>query len=209
MRSVRAFPSSRRAPSGVASTRTRSRTSHRPIPTRLGEFLAERRRQGLRVNVNHLGEEVLGEADAARMLDQVPRASRAPRRQHHQREALVDRQPHRPRRLGRDARAALGKARAHLPNGAGAPRLRRLGRGASRSSSTSTWRRIAISSSRSRCSNACSRAPSSRGFRPASCCKPTSPIRIATRHGSSPGRASASRAAELRFACGWSRAQTS
>jgi RHH-type proline utilization regulon transcriptional repressor/proline dehydrogenase/delta 1-pyrroline-5-carboxylate dehydrogenase len=38
-------------------------------PARLEEFLAERRRQGLRVNVNHLGEEVLGEADAARMLD--------------------------------------------------------------------------------------------------------------------------------------------
>jgi RHH-type proline utilization regulon transcriptional repressor/proline dehydrogenase/delta 1-pyrroline-5-carboxylate dehydrogenase len=38
-------------------------------PGRLDEFLAERRRQGLRVNVNHLGEEVLGEADAARMLE--------------------------------------------------------------------------------------------------------------------------------------------
>ena len=38
-------------------------------PARLDEFLAERRREGLRVNVNHLGEEVLGEADAARMLE--------------------------------------------------------------------------------------------------------------------------------------------
>jgi RHH-type proline utilization regulon transcriptional repressor/proline dehydrogenase/delta 1-pyrroline-5-carboxylate dehydrogenase len=38
-------------------------------PARLDEFLRERRRQGLRVNVNHLGEEVLGEADARRMLD--------------------------------------------------------------------------------------------------------------------------------------------
>ena len=36
---------------------------------RLDAFLAERLRQGLRVNVNHLGEEVLGEGDAARMLD--------------------------------------------------------------------------------------------------------------------------------------------
>jgi RHH-type proline utilization regulon transcriptional repressor/proline dehydrogenase/delta 1-pyrroline-5-carboxylate dehydrogenase len=38
-------------------------------PERLEAFLAERRRQGLRVNVNHLGEEVLGEADARRMLE--------------------------------------------------------------------------------------------------------------------------------------------
>jgi RHH-type proline utilization regulon transcriptional repressor/proline dehydrogenase/delta 1-pyrroline-5-carboxylate dehydrogenase len=38
-------------------------------PARLAEFLAERRRQGLRVNVNHLGEEVLGEADARHMLE--------------------------------------------------------------------------------------------------------------------------------------------
>jgi RHH-type transcriptional regulator, proline utilization regulon repressor / proline dehydrogenase / delta 1-pyrroline-5-carboxylate dehydrogenase len=38
-------------------------------PERLDEFLSERRRQGLRANVNHLGEEVLGEADAARMLE--------------------------------------------------------------------------------------------------------------------------------------------
>jgi RHH-type proline utilization regulon transcriptional repressor/proline dehydrogenase/delta 1-pyrroline-5-carboxylate dehydrogenase len=38
-------------------------------PERLDAFLAERRRQGLRVNVNHLGEEVLGEDDAERMLE--------------------------------------------------------------------------------------------------------------------------------------------
>lgn len=34
----------------------------------LDAFLAERKLQGLRVNVNHLGEEVLGEGDAARFL---------------------------------------------------------------------------------------------------------------------------------------------
>src|SRR6187549_2582942 len=34
----------------------------------LDAFLAERRLQGLRVNVNHLGEEVLGAGDAARFL---------------------------------------------------------------------------------------------------------------------------------------------
>jgi len=35
-------------------------------PAALGTFLSERALQGLRVNVNHLGEEVLGEEDAAR-----------------------------------------------------------------------------------------------------------------------------------------------
>jgi RHH-type proline utilization regulon transcriptional repressor/proline dehydrogenase/delta 1-pyrroline-5-carboxylate dehydrogenase len=35
-------------------------------PVALGRFLRERALQGLRVNVNHLGEEVLGEEDAAR-----------------------------------------------------------------------------------------------------------------------------------------------
>jgi RHH-type proline utilization regulon transcriptional repressor/proline dehydrogenase/delta 1-pyrroline-5-carboxylate dehydrogenase len=38
-------------------------------PHALGAFLRERALLGLRVNVNHLGEEVLGEADAARYLD--------------------------------------------------------------------------------------------------------------------------------------------
>ncbi|MEI9935717.1 MAG: proline dehydrogenase family protein [Pseudomonadota bacterium] len=37
-------------------------------PKALDAFLAERRLQGLRVNVNHLGEEVLGAGDAARFL---------------------------------------------------------------------------------------------------------------------------------------------
>ncbi len=38
-------------------------------PDGLARFLSERKDQRLRVNVNHLGEEVLGEADAARMLE--------------------------------------------------------------------------------------------------------------------------------------------
>jgi RHH-type proline utilization regulon transcriptional repressor/proline dehydrogenase/delta 1-pyrroline-5-carboxylate dehydrogenase len=38
-------------------------------PDGLARFLTERQSQRLRVNVNHLGEEVLGEADAARMLE--------------------------------------------------------------------------------------------------------------------------------------------
>ena len=37
-------------------------------PHALDAFLVERKLQGLRVNVNHLGEEVLGEGDAARFL---------------------------------------------------------------------------------------------------------------------------------------------
>ena len=37
-------------------------------PEALGAFLGERALQGLRVNVNHLGEEVLGDADAERYL---------------------------------------------------------------------------------------------------------------------------------------------
>ena len=37
-------------------------------PRALGAFLNERRLQGLRVNVNHLGEEVLGDADATQFL---------------------------------------------------------------------------------------------------------------------------------------------
>ncbi|HWP08955.1 MAG TPA: bifunctional proline dehydrogenase/L-glutamate gamma-semialdehyde dehydrogenase, partial [Polyangiaceae bacterium] len=37
-------------------------------PGALGTFLGERALQGLRVNVNHLGEEVLGDADAAEFL---------------------------------------------------------------------------------------------------------------------------------------------
>lgn len=38
-------------------------------PARLSAFLAERALAGLRVNVNHLGEEVLGDADAERYLE--------------------------------------------------------------------------------------------------------------------------------------------
>jgi RHH-type proline utilization regulon transcriptional repressor/proline dehydrogenase/delta 1-pyrroline-5-carboxylate dehydrogenase len=37
-------------------------------PNRLATFLEERARQGLRVNLNHLGEEVMGDADADRFL---------------------------------------------------------------------------------------------------------------------------------------------
>src|SRR5262249_37353725 len=38
-------------------------------PRALGAFLAERALQGLRVNVNHLGEQVLGGSDAERYLE--------------------------------------------------------------------------------------------------------------------------------------------
>jgi len=40
-------------------------------PRRLAAFLAERAEQGLRVNLNHLGEEVLGDGDADRFLATV------------------------------------------------------------------------------------------------------------------------------------------
>jgi RHH-type proline utilization regulon transcriptional repressor/proline dehydrogenase/delta 1-pyrroline-5-carboxylate dehydrogenase len=39
-------------------------------PSALASYLAERRRQGVEVNLNHLGEEVLGEADAERRVNQ-------------------------------------------------------------------------------------------------------------------------------------------
>jgi len=49
----------------------RQASSHLVIPAEeeaLGEFLQACRREGVRVNINHIGEEVLGEAEAARQL---------------------------------------------------------------------------------------------------------------------------------------------
>jgi RHH-type proline utilization regulon transcriptional repressor/proline dehydrogenase/delta 1-pyrroline-5-carboxylate dehydrogenase len=47
-------------------------------PEGLARFLTDRQSQRLRVNVNHLGEEVLGEADAARLLEKYVELLRRP-----------------------------------------------------------------------------------------------------------------------------------
>ncbi len=136
----------------------------------LGKAIKQIRSKGARLNVNLLGEAVLGEQEAARRLEGTHGCS--PRR-HRLRldQGLVD------RRAALDLGVRRGRrARRRAPDAA-VPAGRRVR--ARRSSSTSTWRSTATSTSRSRSSPPSSTSPSSSTSRPASCCRPTCRTRSA------------------------------
>ena len=132
--------------------------------------VARRRARRLRLNVNLLGEAILGDDEAARRLRGRDRLRRARRRRLRVGEDLgALRPPRRARvRRRRSTRIAERAARA----------LPRHGRPSARSS-TSTWRSTATSTSPSRRSRACSTSRSSPRSTPASSCRPTSPTRTA------------------------------
>ena len=78
----------------------------------LRRYIEERRRAGLRLNLNQLGEAILGEAEAARRLEAYLGAAGPRRRRVHLGEGLLRVQPDRPRRLSRHG-GARGRAAAH------------------------------------------------------------------------------------------------
>ena len=154
----------------------------------LRRYLEERRRAGLRLNLNQLGEAILGEAEAARRLAGVPGAARARRRRVHLGQDLLGLQPDRPRRLPRDGgagrRAAAhalprrrapslspprrpGHAEVRQPRHGGVPRPRPHGDGVPRGA-----RRAGVPAAERR----------------ASCCRPTCPTRTGCSASSPPGR---------------------
>ena len=90
-----------------------------------------------------------------------------------------------------------------------AVRARRRSRTTHASSSTSTWRSTATSTSRSRCSRASSSSRSCSTSRPASCCRPTCPMRSARCRSSPSGRPRAAPPAARASRCASSRARTS
>ena len=111
-------------------------------PDKLGPAIATIRESGARLNLNLLGEAVLGEQEALRRLDGIHDAHPPPRRRLRLGQGLGDREPHldvgvrRGRRQGRRAAAAAVPARAasrsatvHQPRHGGVPRPRPHDRG--------------------------------------------------------------------------------
>ena len=135
--------------------------------SKLGPALAKIQRDGVRLNMNLLGEAILGQGEAERRLAGTHKLLARPRRRLRLDQGLLDGRAPQPLGVRRGNRRT---SRASSSRSSSAPRPRRR-----RSSSTSTWRSTRISTSRSRSSPASSTAPSSWTSRPASCSRPTSP----------------------------------
>ena len=98
----------------------------------LGRHLARLRAEGFGVNVNLLGEAVLGDEEAARRRDALVALMARRRRRLRLGQGLVRRRATQPVVVPRDARPHQGRAASHAAR-------RRVGLSA-RPSSTSTWR---------------------------------------------------------------------
>ena len=132
-------------PPGAA--RAWSATSSSTPPTRrLGAAIAKHPRSaGVRLNVNLLGEAVLGERGGRAPPRRHPRAARARRRRLRLDQGLLDRRPAQP--VGASTRPSTTSSSALA---AAVPQRR--GQAPAASSSTSTWRSTRTSTSRSRSS---------------------------------------------------------
>ena len=155
----------------AARTALRGMVSHLIIdatPKRLGPAISRIRDRGVRLNLNLLGEAVLGSSEADRRLAGT--------------RALVQRPDVDYVSIKVSAavtRTARGRSTQPSPTSWSASARSTARRSRSAPSSTSTWRSTRTSTSRSRSSSSCSTSPSSSATPPASCCRRTCPTRSA------------------------------